>query len=236
MTDTNLVDMKPFLERHERRARHIFIAMLSVSLTLSAVVFTRAVLKGGAPGEVLLTLWMPVVQGPLTIGVLWIASALYGRKRPLPFDGSLPMNPDDARNAARVANAGLVFVTGFGVVAIAGQVFWLLWKAGLLPDAGDWGFRATLAAIGALSAYFGNVSTRMPTPRAPEAKPGVRMKYNRLAGWMCVLLGLGFAFAGLFLPLSALPAAVGILSITVLAAFAVGTVMYYSALKSPSTR
>jgi len=38
---------------------------------------------------VLLTLWMPVVQGPLTIGVLWIASALYGRKRPLPFDGSL---------------------------------------------------------------------------------------------------------------------------------------------------
>jgi len=58
------------------------------------------------------------------------------------------MNPDDARNAARVANAGLVFVTGFGVVAIAGQVFWLLWKAGLLPDAGDWGFRATLAAIG----------------------------------------------------------------------------------------
>jgi len=55
--------------------------MLSVSLTLSAVVFTRAVLKGGAPGEVLLTLWMPVVQGPLTIGVLWIASALYGRKR-----------------------------------------------------------------------------------------------------------------------------------------------------------
>jgi len=34
------------------------------------------------------------------------------------------------------------------------------------------------------------------------------MKYNRLAGWMCVLLGLGFAFAGLFLPLSALPAAV----------------------------
>ncbi len=205
MTDTDLVDMKPFLKRHDRRARRTLAATLTVSLALSVFIFARAALMVRAPGDVLLALWMPVVQGPLTIGALWIASALYGRKRPLPFDGRLPMNPDDARNAARVANAGLVFVTGFGVVAIAGQVSWLLWKAGLLPHAGDWGFRATLAAIGALSVYFGNVSTRMPTPRAPEAKPGIRMKYNRLAGWMCVLLGLGIALTGLFLPLSAIP-------------------------------
>lgn len=236
MSDTDMVDMKPFLERHDRRARRTLAATFTVSLILSAAIFIPAVLKVGAPGDVLLALWMPVVQGPLTIAVLWIASALYGRKRPLPFDGRLPMNSDDARNAARVANAGMVFVTGFCLVAIAGQLLWVLWKAELLPDVGDWGFRATLAAIGLLSVYFGNVSTRMPTPRAPEAKPGVLMKYNRLAGWMCVLLGLALAATGLFLPLPALGPAVVVISIAVIAAFAVGAMLYRADLKSPRTR
>ncbi len=210
--------------------------MLSTSLILSAVIYARAVLAVGVPGQVLLALWMPVVQGPLTIVALWLSSWLYGRGRPLFPDGRLPMNADDARNVMRVANAGAVFVTGFGIVMIAGQVFWLLWKLGLVPDVQNWGLRATLLAIGALVIYFGNISPRLPTPRAREAKPAVRMKYNRLGGWMAVMLGLLLALAALFLPFPALVPAIGAISISSLIAMGVGTVLYRTALNSPSAR
>jgi len=236
MTDTTLVEMGPFFERHDRKTLRTYVAMLSISLILSAVIFARAMGEAGAPettGAIVAELWMPVGQGPLTIVALWIASWAYGRTRPSPPDGRFPMNPDDARNVERVANAGAVFVTGFCVVVIAGQAVWLLWSMGLLPHAETWGFRATLVAIGALCVHFGNVSPRLPTPRAPEAKPGVRMKYNRLGGWMTVILGLLLALGGLFLPLPALAPAIGVLSLAVLVAFAAITIMYCVALRSP---
>ena len=236
MTDPTLVDMGPFLARHDRRTRWTCLAMLSISLALSAVVFVPALLGTGAPGAVVAALWMPFGQAPLTIVALWIASTLYDRTRPPSPDGRYPMNPDDARSVTRVANAGAVFVTGFGVVMIAGQALWMLWSSGVLPNAEEWGFRATLVAIGALCIHFGNASPRLPTPRTPELKPGVRMKYNRLGGWMTVILGLLLALSGLVLPLSGLAPAVGVLGVAVLVALAIGAIMYRIELGSPHAR
>ena len=98
----------------------------------------------------------------------------------------------------------------------------------------DWGLRAVLVAVAALLVYFGNVSPRMPTPRTPAANPAVRMKYNRLSGWMTVTFGVLLALAGLALPTPAIPYAIGALSLALLLVFAVGAAMFHLALNSRS--
>jgi len=237
MNDTTSIDMGPFLERHNRRARAVFIATTSVSLILSAVIFICGTSTTGAADSVLESLWRPIVTGPLMIIVLWVACALYTRKNPLPADGRAPMNVDDARNVRRVANAGTVFVVGFNAAMIAGQAVWLLSMLGVLPPStpdSSWNVRASLVVMGALSIYFGNVSPRMPTPRAPEAKPAVRMKYNRLTGWTVVVFGASLAVAGLFLPFQTMLVTVVVANVSMVLALAIGTVMYRQALKTPS--
>ena len=239
MTDTPSLDVPPSLQGHDRKTRWTYIAMLSVSLGLSAIIFAHALRLVGSFGVVVGDLWNQIVTPPLIIGGLWLASTWYARKRPWSLDGRDPTNPDDLRNLARVANAGYVFVTGFGLVAIAGQAYWVLLIFDILqPPGGDpphwWIVRPLLVAVGALMIYFGNVSPRMPAPRVPQANPAVRMKYNRLSGWMYVVFGALLALAALFTPSAKLMDSVGGLSILLLLVIAVGYVMYLRELSSRS--
>lgn len=234
MSDTTFIDMTPFFERHDRRTRRTFVAMLSISLVLAAVMFARDALAGG-PSDVAAQLWL-LAGSPLTIVLLWIGAAIYGRQRTSLPDGSLPMNADDARNVARVANAGAVFVTGMCVVMVAGQAFWVIGSFGVLqsPDTDrDWLIRAVLLAAGALSIYFGNAWPRIPTPRKPEHKPATRMKYNRFTGWATVIFGALLALAA-FLPPSAGILVVMTASISIIVATAAGAVWFHRAMKSGS--
>jgi hypothetical protein len=242
MSGTNSVDMAPFLQRHDRITRQTFIGMMSVSLVLSVAIYARFRVNAEVlPAMPLLPppfLMLPILVSPFSIAALWIAGKLYGRTRPpaLP-DGSFPMGVDDAINVKRVADAGAVFVTGYGLVMIAIQVFWALRMFGVVqptdPSATVPAFRAALLAIGALMIYFGNVGPRMPTPRAAEAKPAVRMKYNRLGGWFTVILGLLLFAIALFAPSHKLIDAVGGLGFAVLAAWGVGFLMYRRELAAP---
>ncbi len=235
---TTPADMAPFFQRHDRRTRRTYIAMLSLSLALSAIIFTRGLLTtGAAPGAVLAGLWTPIIMGPLTIILLWISSAIYGRSRPAAQpDGSFPMNADDARNVERVANAGAVFVTGMCAIMIAAQSAWLGASVGLLQlpaTAGEWVLRAILLGTGALSIYFGNVWPRIPTPRAPEQNPAAHIRYNRLGGWLTVMFGLMLGLAA-FLPLAALVSVVVTASIFIIGGTAAVWIMFRIALKSRS--
>jgi len=245
MTDPTFVDIAPFFARHDRRTRRTFIALLCTSLVLSAAIYVRFRVNAEVLLEVPLMpppfLVLPIFISPFSIAALWVAAALYDRSRPPSQpDGSFPINPDDARNVERVANAGAVFVTGYGLVMIAIQLFWSLPMFGIVapiaPGDASPAFRVVLAAIGALAIYFGNVGPRIPTSRAPEARPAVRMRYNRLGGWFTVILGLLLWVIALFVPAAKVIDAVGGLSFAVLFVFAVGYLMYRRALDAPGAR
>jgi hypothetical protein len=234
MNDMTLTDMGPFLQRHDRRARGVFLAMTVTSLLVSAVGFAHGVLDHGSPAAIPARLWFPILFFPLPIIWLWLTHVRMARRRPTQPDGSLPGNTDDARNGARVANAGLVFVAGTSVVCIASQVGMLsILNANPIPD-GILLWRIIIVAIGALMAYFGNAYPRMPTPRAPEQKPATQRQFNRVYGWVLVIHGLLFVIAALLLPNATFAAGTGVLCLsTLLFAIALG-VIHRRATKFPS--
>jgi hypothetical protein len=229
-TDANFTDMTPFLERHRRRSRWVFIVMLFASLAVSVVSLTYAVFRVGTPG---VDLWVPMAFFPLFVLVFWILVVRFARS-PEPPDGRHLMSADDARGVTRVANAGFTFVAGIGVVIVASQAFWALGRLDLLQSLAksDWIARVVLAANGALAIYLGNTLPKYPVARAPEQLPAVRMKINRLTGWLYVIFGALFAVAALFQPSSLLVPVVAALVITVIVVCAVGVVMHRRTLKS----
>lgn len=237
MTDTARVDMAPFFVRHDRTTRRTFVATIAVSLAVSAGSLGYAALAAGAARPVGAGLWVQMALIPLFLVAFRTAVLRWGGKRPLLPDGSLPMNPDDARSARQVANAGAVFVAGLGAAVIATQVSAVLdyFDAfASLGEADEWLGRAGLAGMGALMVYFGNAWPRMPTPRAPEQKPVTQKTFNRLYGWMVVITGLLFVLAALLLPGPAMAAVVGIASLGLVLGVTAITVRFYRAMKSPS--
>ena len=73
MTDTPSLDVPPSLQGHDRKTRWTYIAMLSVSLGLSAIIFAHALRLVGSLGVVVGDLWNQIVTPPLIIGGLWLA-------------------------------------------------------------------------------------------------------------------------------------------------------------------
>ena len=239
MTATPTPAATPALRHHDRKTFRTYVAMLSVSLTLSAVIFVDAMRLVGSFGVVIGDLWNQIVMGPLLIVSLWLASAWYGRKRPWSLDGRDPTNPDDMRNLARLANAGYWFVTGFGLIAIAGQAYWVLLVFDVVQPPGgaspDWRVaRALMLGVGALMIFFGNVSPTAPTPRVAEANPAVRMKYNRLTGWMYVVAGGLLWLSALFTPTGKLTDTIGGLGILLLVVMGIGSACYHRELSAGS--
>jgi hypothetical protein len=234
MSDTAQTDMTAFLQRHDRKSRRLFVAMICASVVVSVVIFTLGLQTRASPAA-FGKLWFPILVYPALFAVFWIAVTIWKRKQPRPPGGFL-MNPDDARNVARVANGGFAFVVGFAAVNIASQVAIALEIFGVLPalyDDGAWEGRAILAAIGILTAYFGNAWSRMPVPRAPDQQPATQMKFKRLFAWLIVIHGLLLALAALFLPIQAMIAATLVVCCSLMLSMAASVVIFRKALKRP---
>jgi hypothetical protein len=202
MTDTSLTDLAPFFERYDRRNRFVFVATFSASLMLGAVVATRLLTTGWAGSTPAVMMWVfGTGFTPLMLCVWWSFGEIMarGRRRTLQADGRHPAGPDDARNGVRVANAGFVYSLGVSAAVLAQQAFWALIAFGY--PVGDLIPRVTTMAIGAVTIYLGNLWPRMPISRAPGERAAMRMKANRVIGWVMVVIGLLVVLLGLFLPL-----------------------------------
>lgn len=233
--DMAATDLSGFMRRHDRRSRLVFLTLTLASLLISTAAIAYGVGRFGSVGAIPGKLWFPVLFFPLPIMALWISSELMARQRKPQPDGSLPMNPDDARSTRRVANAGAVFVAGASLVCIVGQAGAVLRIYKVLPP-GDWIGRLIIVAIGALMMYFGNAWPRIPTARGPGQKPAAISRLNRIYGRMVVLHGLLFVLAGLLLPFPwAMSAGAVLISLSTLVFAIVWVVMYYRAAKTPST-
>ena len=202
MTDTTPTDLAPFFERYDRRQRLLFVAAISASLVLSAVVFAHGALATGRTGATpAAMIWaFGVAFTPLVIVAWWSFTELMARRRRRAAspDGRHPATVDDARNGVRVANGGFVFHLGLNAAVVAQQAFWALVTFGY--PVGDWIPRVTTVAVGAVTIYLGNLWPRMPTPRAPEHTAAKVMKINRLSGWVMVIVGTLAVLLGLFMP------------------------------------
>ena len=199
MTDMTLTDLAPFLERCDHRNRLVSVAAISASLVLSAVIFAHGAPTTGATAAAKMR-GFGVVFTPFVVVAWWAFTELMARRgrRDSSPDGRRPAGADDAHNVVRIANAGFVFHLALNAVLVAEQVFWALATFGY--PVGDWLPRVTTVAVGAVTIYLGNVWPRMPTPRAPEQTAAIRMKVNRLSGWLMVIIGLLVVLLGVFLP------------------------------------
>ena len=203
MTDTTLTDLAPFFERYEHRQRLVFVAALSASLVLSAVIVAHGVLTNGAIGpKPVAAMWgVGVVFPPFFTVGWWTFTELMARarRRASSPDGRHPASTDDARNGVRIANAGFVYNIGLTAAVIGTQATLALLAFG--HPVGDLIPRATTVALGAVTIYLGNLWPRLPTSRAPTQKAARRMKALRLGGWVMVISGLLIVLLGLFMPL-----------------------------------
>lgn len=234
MTDTPMTDMTAFLERHERRTQRVFITMLCVSLMASAVIFTDGLHEKGSV-QALGGLWILILGPPLVLVWLRVGPLLWARSQPRPPGGRFLMNEHDSRGTARVANAGFIFVTGVGAIAIAGQMGVIVpsFDARMpLQIPADWTWRVTTIVMGLLMIYFGNAWPRMPTPRQPDRKPATQTRYKRFYGWLIVVHGLLLALAAL-LPRPVVIPAIVTVNLSLLVLSVGGVIMYYITVKSP---
>jgi hypothetical protein len=207
MTDTTLTDLGPFFDRHDRRTRLVSFTAIAASLVLSAVILTHGVDAAGRIGSepplvVVTAVWVVGFVFPLCFHVGWWLFTEHmarGRRRTAPADGSHPAGAVDARDGVRVANGGFAFHLVVTVAVLAEQAFMALLAFGYM--AGDLMPRAICVAVGAVTIYLGNLWPRMPTPRVPEKAAAIRMRANRIYGWVMVACGLLLVMLGVFLPL-----------------------------------
>jgi hypothetical protein len=204
MSDTTLTDLGPFFERYDRRNRCLMVTGICASLILSALIATR-LLATGAPGlKGVAVMWgTGVVFSPLFISA-WSAfgvlTALRRRKAASP-DGRHPLGAVDAGNGMRIVNAGFAFNLALIGTMLTGQLLMAMLAFGFGHQVrGDLVARAIMLTVGAATIYLGNLWPRMPVSRAPAQKAALRMKANRYAGWLLVIIGLLIALWGLFFP------------------------------------
>lgn len=237
MPDTPPIDMAPFFARHDRTTRRAFAATIAGTLAVSVGSLAYGVLGSGAPRPVGAELWLPMLLIPLFAIGFRAGIVRWTRNRQVLPDGTLPVNADDARSARRVANAGAIYVAGVGLAMIAAQasiVSEYFDALDSLGQVGDWLGRVGLAAVGCLTAYFGNAWPRMPTPRSPDQKPATQKTFNRLYGWIVAIFGLLLVLAALLLPGPAIVPVIGVLGLGLVLGVTVLIVWYYRAMKSPS--
>ncbi len=202
MTDTTSIDAAAFFDRYDRKTWRLMVTAISITAVLAAVIAIR-LLTAGTRAKPIGAMWGLGVVFPLCLAVgWWVFTDFLTRRRFSAPDTGLPMNADDARNGMRIANAGFAFNVVLMVVVIAQQAFMglLIFGYAVAPPIGYSFPRITMVAVGAVTIYLGNLWPRMPIARAPEAKPALRMKANRYAGWFMVIVGLLVLLWGLFAP------------------------------------
>jgi hypothetical protein len=237
MSDMTLTDMTPFFERHERKSRRAIVALTCTSLAVAAGIFAYGAVTAGEPRALLAKLWGPIVVYPLLGVVFWIGTELYARTR-MPLVARRSMNPDDARNAARVANAALISLSCLGLVMIATQAGVALGYFGVLPPlkvSGNWIARASLVATGGFLIYFGNAWSKAPMPHTPEHRAAAMMKYKRRIAWLTVIHGMLLGLAALFLPRLTMEIGAGALGISLVLSMIVCILILNNELKPRST-
>lgn len=236
MSDMTLTDMNPFFERHERRSRRVLVALVCTSLAVAAGIFAYGMLTIGAPGTLLARLWGSILFYPVFGIVVWACTALVRRRGVAP-NVRPPMSADDARNAARVANAGFMYVLCAGVIMIATQAAVALGYFGVLPPLIKSGVlitRTSVVATALIMMYFGNAWSRRPIARTPPQRAAALMKFNRRIAWLIVLYGLLLALAALVLPIRTVGLVLLILTVAFVLYLIVSVLMLQRRLKSQS--
>jgi hypothetical protein len=206
MSDTTPTDLAPFFERYDHRNRLVFVAAISASLVMSAVIFAHGPPSTAGIGvnSPVMAWWFGIVFAPLFLVGWWTFGELIalGRRKGRPPAGPLPTGADDVRNSVRIANAGFAFNLALTATVIMQQALLLApFVFGYRVSAGEWIGRVTMLAVGVATIYLGNLWPRMPVPRGPERTAVIRMKVNRISGWIMVISGLLIVLLGLFLPI-----------------------------------
>jgi hypothetical protein len=205
MSDASVTDLAPFFQRYDQRNRLVFAAALSASLVMSAVIFAHGPPAGSGTGiRSPQAEWgFALLFTPVFLIGWWTFAELIalGRRQAALPDGRQPAGADDARNGVRIANAGFASNLVLTVTVVIGQALWIPFVFGRQVSAGEWIARGTMLAVGAATVYLGNLWPRMPVAREPGRTAAMRMKVNRISGWIMVMVGLLVVLLGLFLPL-----------------------------------
>lgn len=114
-----------------------------------------------------------------------------------------PRSPGDAASVRGVASVAGAVVFG-ALMMIIPLALTLAHAYGLVDDPDSGMRRTNMIMIGAFLAVTGNAMPRMLPPTSSMPCGGARVQaFQRHAGWTWVLCGLGFAMAGLALPIDA---------------------------------
>ncbi len=116
---------------------------------------------------------------------------------------ALSRSPGDAASIRGVASVAGAVVFG-ALMMIIPLALSLAHAYGLVDDPDSGMRRTTMIMVGAYLAVTGNAMPRMLPPTSSMPCGGARVQaFQRQAGWTWVLCGLGFAVAGLALPIDA---------------------------------
>jgi hypothetical protein len=206
MPDTTLpmIDIGPFMRRHDRLSRSFFIVLLTASLLVSVAACWYGLRVLGSARAFPAPLWFAMLFYPFPIAFLMVVGWVTSRKRRMQPDGSLRMHPVDARATMRVARAGAVYSIGLSAIMLASQVASLqkVFQApSLLNVLGAWfTWRAVPVATGILLIWFGNAWPLTPTSRGTDHRSVTQKRFNRTLGWIFVLHGVLFVLGGVILP------------------------------------
>jgi hypothetical protein len=201
--DLGQTDLAPFFQRYDHRYRLVLVAALSASLVMSVMVLAHGPPVWAPPKVASTSYWFALLFSPALIVGWWTFGELMalGRRKAILPDGRQPAGALDARNGVRIHKAGFAFTLALVATVVTQQALMSSFVLGYRISAGELIARATMILVGAVTIYLGNVYPRMPVPRAPEQKAAVRMKANRVSGWVMVISGFAVVLLGLFLPL-----------------------------------
>lgn len=137
-----------------------------------------------------------VLFGTMALGA-WFEAWRYRRRPPV------ELGEDARRGLAVYGRAVRTVMTGFGLLILVIQVFTLLRANGIATPLGldrEGVVRLFNMIAGALFAYVGNVTPKLPWLRKPGLHTAPFYRANRWVGWTFMLGGLGYILSGLLLP------------------------------------
>lgn len=195
-----------------RKTLLVYLAIWTASVLLAAGSTAWLGLDARVPVDMLAD---GTVTRSRSIAVLWLmpamATVLFGslalgawfeawraRRRP-----PVALGEDAQRGLAAYGRAIRTGMTGFGLLLLALQVFGLLRASGVPAPLGldrEGMVRLFNLVAGALFAYMGNVTPRLPWLRRPGLDTAPFYRANRAVGWIFMLGGLGYMLSALVSP------------------------------------
>lgn len=222
-----------------RKTLVIYFAIWCLSVAIAAGSTLWLGLDARVPGDIMAD---GTVTNSRSIAVLWLmpafATFLYGltalgawfeelrrRRRP-----PVQLGEDTRRGLAiygRTIRNGFI---GFGLLILMLQLFGLLRANGIATPLGldrDGMVRLFNVFAGALFAYMGNATPKLPWLRQTGLDTAPYYRANRFVGWVFLLGGIGYMLSALTLPFDRMTQANGLL---ILAMIGLPALFYLSAL------